>query len=178
MTIGNTCIEPLLPGPAARPPGLEYATAVWSGMATIEAEVIDLRDALHNIDVATGIALDILGGWVGELRLGLVDFDYRRIIAGRRVALAGGVTPAAVIRGWRAVTGDDEGLLFEQPSEVFLVAEVSHVVDSAWLARASLTVRDMIGNGRALYGVVASPGAFRWGVTSFDAAGFSADFSG
>ena len=178
MSTGDTVIETLLRGPAARGDGLAYATAVWSGMATLESQALDLRDGLFDLDVASGIALDLRGDWASESRLGLGDADSRRIIAGREVALADGVTPPAVVRGWRAVTGDPDATIDEAPSEVLLRAVVPYVVDDAWLARAAAVTRDMIGNGRELYAIISQPATFIWGVTSYDDAGFSHDFGG
>ena len=177
MYIAPTCVEPLLPGPAARPPGLAYAESVWWGMLEIERETLALRGALQDIDIASGLALDILGDWVSERRFGLVDVDYRRVIKARRVAVAGGTTPPTLVRGWRSVTGDPNATLDEVPGEIYLTANVKYVVDTAWLARAAGVIRDTIPNGRGLYAAIGEPGVFVWDVGDFDVNILGHDFS-
>ena len=171
-----TDVEALLPGPAARAGGLEYAQIIWSGVLTNEQCALDIRAGLHSLPDATGVVLDQLGDWVSEQRSGLDDASYRLLIAGRRVAQAGGVTPPAIVRGWRQVTGDPGALMDEVPSEVILTAYVLTSINTAWLARAAEITRDTIGNGRVMYARIGSTGSHVWGVTDLEAP-WSADFS-
>ena len=171
-----TDVEALLPGPAARAGGLEYARIVWSGVLTNEQCAIDIRAGLHSLPDATGVVLDQLGDWVSEQRSGGDGAPYRLLVAGRRVAQAGGVTPPAIVRGWRQVTGDPEAVMDEEPMEVLLTANVLQQIDTAWLARAAEITRDTIGNGRVIYATISSPGTFVWGVSTFEIP-WAADFS-
>ena len=172
----STDISTLLPGPAARGDGTAYAQSIWSGMTELEQQSEELRAGLHDIDDATGLALDIRGDWVSEPRLGLGDADYRHIIKGREAALGGGALPYAVVHGWQQLTGSDTVTLDSYAGEVVLRAEVSVVPGDDWVARAAAITRDLIAGGREMYAVIYTPDSFLFGVHSFSERGFAADF--
>lgn len=134
--------------------------------ARLYAGILEIEDADEDI-------LDLLGDMVGERRVGGMSSTlYRRLIAGRRVARAGGVTRARLYAGWRALTGSDAATMDEPGSgTVRLVAAVDYTPTDLWLTRAGSIVRDLVGAGYEASAMVVTPTSARfasptspWGV--------------
>lgn len=125
-----------------------YLTVLCRPLHALDERISILFAGLSDLTHASGATLDIAGDIEGEARGGLSDDEYRRLIAGRRVARAGGVTPAAVLRGWVALTEALDAELTEPgASSVHLIARVSYAPSSIWLRRARAVVRDLVGAG-------------------------------
>lgn len=170
--------ESLLPGIAARGAATDYTGALWAPLYTLDGRAAAIEAGVLDLDDAEAEVLDLLGDWATEPRQGMGDDDYRRLIAGRRVALAGTVTPGAVWRGWSTMTELTEGVLSETPSEAILVAEVDYLPTDGWVQRVGLIVDDLIPAGVAVYGLIVQPDSFHWEEDAFEDAGFSFDFRG
>ena len=137
----------LLPDLAAAGDGLGYAQALLRPLGDIDSRLSELFGALVAPDDAAGPALDFLGDQVNEARGGLGDAEYRRIIAGRRVASSktGGVTAPRVMAGWQALTGSSELRLTRLPPYgIHLTARVSVAPTGTWLVRAVSVVKALV----------------------------------
>jgi hypothetical protein len=167
-------VDALLPGPTSRGLGAAYMRALAKPLLQLDEKVYWLVDAVNDLDAACGGALDLLGDWVNEPRGGLQDGEYRRIIGGRRVVFAGGVTPRAVYRCWERMTEGEDATLTETPLEITLTTLASFNPTTTWLSRATSVLRDVRAAGRYVYGRIDVPGGFRWDETGFEI-GFSAD---
>lgn len=169
----------LLPGITARGDATAYTDALWAPLVSIDERVGCLVAGVEDLNEAAGMTLDLLGDWASEERLGLGDAEYRRLIAGRRVALQATVTAPAIYRGWLGLTDartSPVATIDETPTEVALLAWVDYTPSSGWVQRASVVMRDIVSAGVSVYGMIAPPGTYVWDVNSFDDAGFGADF--
>lgn len=133
-----------LPDVAAEGDGAAFAAAIFRPLAEIDSRVAGLYAGLVAIGDATDGTLDLLGDRVGELRQGLSNGEYRRIIAGRRVARFGAITAARVLAGWRAVTGAADARIVQPgASSIHLFARVTATPSGTYLVRAARVVRDL-----------------------------------
>ena len=164
------------PAIAARGVGEDYILALMLPVKQIDIMVGWINAGVESIHEARGTTLDLLGDWVEEPRGGLTDAEYRRIIAGRRVALAGGGNLPAIYRALQAVSGDADPLLDEYTLGLVMTADVTWVPSTAYLQRAETILRDTIFAGVEAYTVFYPANYFIWDVDSFDYAGFSPDF--
>jgi hypothetical protein len=168
----NAYTAALLPDIAANGDGLAFFRILVDPMRLLDDEVARLFAGLVEIEDAEGPTLDLLGDQVGESRRGLSDTLYRRIIAGRRVARAGGVTRPRVYAGWAALTGSSSATMEELgTSSLRLVAPIDFTPTDIWLTRAGSVVRDLIGAGYEATALVTvsstsrfADGATPWGV--------------
>jgi dipeptidyl aminopeptidase/acylaminoacyl peptidase len=106
---------------------------------------------------------DLHGDLVSEPRQGMTDQLYRRIIAGRYVARAGGVTRPRVYAGWAALTGSSSATMEEFTGAVRLVAPVDFTPSDVWLSRAGAVVRDLMGGGYQATALVVTSTTSRFG---------------
>lgn len=138
---------------------IPYLTALVRPLGQIDDRVAALFSGLADLGDATGWVLDLAGDRVGEPRGGLSDNEYRRIIAGRRVAAVTGCTAPTVYAGWVALTESGEARL-EQPgaNTVLLTARVPYAPTTTWLQRAGLVVRDLVMAGVDVEATVYSAG--------------------
>ena len=159
----------LLPDIAARP--VDYLGALTRPLVALDDEIRLIYAGLVDLGDAVGDVLDLAGGVIGETRGGLSDAEYRRIIAGRRVARRGGTTPAAVLAGWVALTeGVDATAEARAPATVRLVARVSYAPTGVWLRRARGVVLDLIAAGLDLDATLYRAGTAVYdGVPGYDA---------
>lgn len=156
--------EGLLPGIVARGKGGAYFAALQAQQGLLDEDVASIFEALEDLSVAAGATLDIAGDLVLEKREGLEDFEYRRIIAGRRVARAGAVTAPRVWAGWVALTGLVTGRLYElPPSSVLLTAEIAWRPSEVFLARAGRVVRALTAEGVETNAILSVPGTAKYG---------------
>jgi hypothetical protein len=142
----------------------------------LDALAVGIRD----LSLASGPTLDYLGAQVGEGRDGLADDEYRRLIAGRRVALAGGVEAGAVLRCIRALSGGEEARIDDVgPGRLAGQARVSAPPSGPWLARAQSVVADTVAAGvRWVVTFYPPDGAIFDGSPGFDAGVFGFDIGG
>lgn len=135
-----------LPDVAAEGGGAAFAAAIFRPLAEIDSRVAGLYAGLVAIGDATGGTLDLLGDRLGEPRGGLSNGEYRRIIAGRRVARFVAITAPRVLAGWRAVTGAagaDAWIVQPGSSSIQLFARVTATPSGTYLVRAARVVRDL-----------------------------------
>lgn len=138
----------VLPDIAAESPGgdlfvhwTQPLRALDDRLALMYAGAVDLEDA-------AGWILDWLGSKEGERRNGLADDEYRRLIAGRRVANVSSGSYRSIAAGWRALTGSTVSTVeAEGSSSLFLLARVSYTPSAVWLSRAGRIVRTLIPGG-------------------------------
>lgn len=137
----ETDVTSLLPDIAVSP----YFGPLVAPLQSLDDQVRSLYAGLADLSDAVGLTLDLAGDLVGEPRSGLRDDEYRRIIAGRRVARLGGVTPGRVAAGWVALTEPLEWRI-EAPgsASVHLSARVAYVPADGWIVRASSVVRALL----------------------------------
>lgn len=148
----------LLPGIAARGQGAAWFAAVFGDLGRLDEDVAGIYEALVDIEMATGPGLDIAGDQVGERRQGLADHEYRRIIAGRRIA-QNAVVPRRVWAGWVALTGSDGGRLVNMPpASIALWGPITFAPTSAWLKRAGQVVSALTASGIYASAAVTPPG--------------------
>lgn len=140
----------------------------------------ELAVGVRDLSLATGPTLDFLGAQVGEAREGLADDEYRRIIAGRRVALAGGVEPGAVLRCLRALSGGTEARLDDAgPGRLVGQARVSSPPSGTWLVRAQAVVGATVAAGVRWCVTFYTPSAAIFDeLPGFDAGVFGYDIGG
>lgn len=138
----------LLPDIAANGKGADFFRLLVDPLRAIDDEVALIYAGLVQLEDAAGAVLDLAGDQVNEPRQGLPDQLYRRIIAGRRVADAGGVTRPKVFAGWAALTGSADAVMNEPGvSSVELKAPVSFQPNDAWASRGGAVVRALMGAG-------------------------------
>lgn len=141
----------LLPAPSALGEGQAFALSLASPWATLEQLVEAFGSGAADVELAPGWVLDVLGARINEPRGGLDDTRYRRIVAGRRVALGSLGTSPHVVAVLRALTlcGADIrlDLLVDEASgvaAVWLQARVAFAPVGAWLIRAADVLRDAL----------------------------------
>jgi hypothetical protein len=166
----------LLPGIAARGLATDYTDALVAPLVDIDDRLTEFVRGAEELGDAGGPVLDWLGDFAAEARGGLTDPEYRRLIAGRRVALEQTVVPGAVYRGWLGLTDPWASTMDEAAAEASLLAFVSYLPTTGWVQRVSVVARDLVADGVYAYGLIAQPGCFVWDVNSFDDAGFGFDF--
>lgn len=166
----------LLPGITARGLATAYTDALVAPLVEIDGRVTEIVLGIEDLAEAGGGILDLLGDWASEPRGGLSDGEYRRIIAGRRVALERTVERPAIWRGWVGLTEPLQGAMDEAPNEVSLTAWVTYQPSTAWVQRVAGVARELVSGGAYVYGLIAPPGTYLWGTNSFDDAGFAFDF--
>lgn len=165
----------LSPTIAVMPPGDSYLASSFGMVGLLDDGVAALYGGLNNLGDATSGVLDVCGDLVSEVRGGLTDSDYRRVIAGRRVASEGGgaVTSPRVYQGWVVVaapvieariTQEPDGLVIPYAG-VTLSALVNWTPTSLWLARAGVVVSDLMGAGYDVTATVATPATCLYGQT-------------
>jgi len=137
----------LLPDIAARPPAGDYFLALVRPIGAIIDRYALLLGGLIDISIASGGTLDAAGLLVYEARGALTDDEYRRIIAGRRVALAGG----DLLAGWQALTDAvDVELDVTGPAVVDLLGRVAYVPGDIFVQRAASVLRALRPGGVAI----------------------------
>ena len=154
-------VESLLPGPAANGDGLGYMVGATAGLYEIDDGLASIYEGSINLGLAAGYTLDLLGDRVRERRDGLDNHEYRRIIAGRRIARArrGAVTYPRVWAGWCALTGSTQGRMITlPPASVFLWSATDWVPSDTFLLRAGAVVDALMGAGYEADAVIAPPG--------------------
>lgn len=158
----------LLPDVAAVPPGADYFVHLVHPLVETDDRFALLYQSMVNLDDAAGDGLDLAGDQVFERRDGLNDSEYRRIIAGRRVAVLGGGTSPRLFAGWKALTESSTATL-ELPgsSSVRLAARVSFVPTLSWLVRAGSVVRDMVEAGVDVSATIYRSGSAIYGATTY-----------
>lgn len=176
MSLPLSTPSELLPGITARGLATAYTDTLTAPLVDIDERIGEFVVGINDLGEAAGGILDLLGDWCAEERLGLEDSEYRRIIAGRRVALEQTVTAPAIFRGWEGLTEAWEATQTEAANEVALLARVSYMPTSGWVQRVSLVVRDLVSAHVYAYGLLGPPGTFIWDSSSFDDAGFGFDF--
>lgn len=135
----------LLTGPCARGAGEAWFVALTQPLDDIDVAVGGLHDGLVDIEQAAGVALDLAGELEGEEREGLDDREFRRIVAGRRMA-RNAITAPRVWAGWLALTGSTTAdMRVLAPASLYLTAQIPWVPTSTWLVRAGSVVRSLIG---------------------------------
>jgi hypothetical protein len=145
----------LLPPMAARGQAENLFLALMGGMEQIEADLDAIAVGIADVEDAAGYVLDIAGDLVGEARGGLTDHEYRRIVAGGRVARRSRGLTGEVARGWRALTGGTD-IEIDTPglSSLHLQARVSWMPSTLWLARAGSVLRRIVAPGIAVEALV------------------------
>lgn len=161
----DALVRSLLPAPAAIPPGEDYAQALaypWSLMEIgLEALVVGLVD----IDAAAGGVLDLAGSRVGESRGGLDDTEYRRIIAGRRLAIGSYGRPSDVAAVFAALTGAEVRLYrLASGPDLVMFGQVAWTPTTPYLKRAGAVLGDAVE-----YGVVVEASLYPTAGMLFDA---------
>jgi hypothetical protein len=138
----------LLPSIAATPPGDSYWLGLVSPMqATLDRYAL-LYAGLVNLDDAAGSTLDVAGDLVSEARGGLVDSEYRRIIAGRRIAIGGRVSHQRAAAAWRALTQTTDGTVNSAGTfSIHMAARVTFSPSDAFIVRGGSVVRALIPAG-------------------------------
>lgn len=131
----------LLPDAAVDSEG--YWLAMVRPLSTILDRYALLYSGVIDLSDASGYVLDLAGDWVNEPRGGLADNEYRLIIAGRRVALAGRVSEQRAYAGWVALTGSSDATVkgHEGSYSIHYSARVDFVPTSLYVARAGAVVR-------------------------------------
>ena len=153
----------VLPGIAARDEAGTYFVEITRQLSLLDEDVARIYEGLTDLELATEGVLDIAGDLVNEDRGGLGDFEFRRLIAGRRVARAGAITAPRVWAGWMALTLASSGRLYElPPASVYLTADVTWIPSSTWLIRAGAVVRDLLAAGVQGNAVVVPPRSARY----------------
>lgn len=140
-------VTSLLPSAAAREPGTSYMVSLMSPLGDQMTWVDGLVAAMADIEAASGDVLDLLGRRVGELRGGLSDYEYRRIIAGRRVTLWSGSDPYRVGQGLAALTSTTEWRYWDIPGAVHVQSRIAWEPTDVWLRRAGVVMEDLIALG-------------------------------
>lgn len=150
----------LLLGPIVdRGMGRRYFLALAAPFLALLADADALASATEDIGLASGKALDWLGAQVGERRAGLSDEEYRRVIAGRRVAIGGGVSAVTMRRALVALSGqDDAETRVTGAGRMLLVMRVSATPSQAYLRRCADIIASMVPAGRAWALTVGWPG--------------------
>lgn len=135
----------LLPSIAAQPPGDDYWLALVRPMQPTIDRYALLYSGQVDINDAAGSGLDLAGDIAGEARGGLLDDEYRRIIAARRIATGGRVSPQRAAAAWRALTGDAEATVNSPGSySVHMRARVTFSPTGGYLARAAQVVKGLV----------------------------------
>ncbi len=135
----------LLPSVAATPPGDDYYLALVRPMQSTLDRYALLYAGQVDIGDAAGSGLDLAGDLAGEARGGLADDEYRRIIAGRRIATSGRVSPQRAAAAWRALT-DDATATVKSPGlfSVHMRARVTSSPTGEFLIRAANVVKGLV----------------------------------
>lgn len=139
-------------------------------MQAIDEDYGRLFDGMSDVEDAGGAVLDIMGDDVGEPRSGLSDWEYRRVVAGRRVASArnGAGTPARIWAGWIALTGaaaDQADYQELPPASVLLTARLSWLPTTMYLARAGRVAADLMAAGYEVNAIAYVSGSATYGNT-------------
>ena len=135
----------ILPDMAANPPGGDYFLALVKPLESILDRYALLYAGLVNLNDASGYTLDVAGDLVAEPREGLSDDEYRRIIAGRRVAEGGRVSPQRAAAGWRALTQTTDGTVNTVGDySIHMAARVSFTPSGAFIVRGGAIVRALV----------------------------------
>lgn len=151
--------EGLLPHPAAAGDGLLYFQTLTRPLAELDGNASSIYAGRVDLEQAKGVVLDLIGDTFNEPRGGLEDHEYRRLIAGRRVAWAGAVTPPRVWAGWVALTDLRSGRLRNLGSaSIQLEARVDWIPSSLFLDRAGRVVDALVGAGWEASALMAPPG--------------------
>lgn len=143
-------------------------------------QVQDTEDVIFSLiydrllNSALGVALDQVGGLVGEVRQALADGEYRRYIAARiRTNMTGG-EPDDLIWILKTITGADDVLLFQFPKAAvelqYLVGVALTTVQSTRVGEHLLTSLaagvslDLVEvHGPPAFGFLDTPGAYGFG---------------
>lgn len=156
--------ESVMPAVPMRGPSGQAWLAEVAPLGDLDTDVAALYYGLADLSDAAGYVLDVAGDLVGEQRGGLADAEYRRIIAGRRVARARALTPRAVRRGWQALTSA-ETLRVERlpPASLSMTAQIGWIPTTVYLARAGAIVRDLVADGVEIEAILYGPGTAVYG---------------
>lgn len=153
--------ESVMPAVPMRGPSGAAWLAEVAPLGDLDTDVAALYYGLADLSDAAGYVLDVAGDLVGQARGGLGDAEYRRIIAGARVARSptGALTPRAVRRGWRALTGA-EVVRVERlpPASLSMTAQIGWIPTTVYLARAGAIVRDLVADGVEIEAILYGPG--------------------
>ncbi len=154
----------ILPDICANGDGADMFRILVAPFRPINTSLAAAYAGAADIEDAEGPVIDLIGDSVGEYRQGLSDELYRRIVAGRLVASAGGVLRRKLYAGWVALTGSSSARM-EEPgnSSVLLTAGVGFVPTEAWLLRAGSVVRALVGGGYQADASVTVPRTARFG---------------
>lgn len=156
----------LLPTPSGRGGGGDFALALWSPLATMEAQVGAVVQGLVDLDAAAGAVLDLAGARVGEYREGLSDTEYRRIIAGRRVSvgsLGRASDVVAVAEALGGVPGEVRvGRIGTTGQALSVEMLVGFEPSGAYLARAGAVLRDAVDFAWDLEAVARTASSLIW----------------
>lgn len=151
----------LLPGVASRGWSGDGFVAGVDPLGQVYDDLGVIASGIATIGDASGYVLDIAGDLVGEARQGLGDAEYRRIIAGARVAQAMGTNKSIprIKAGWAALTsGEVVSCATAEPLSVHMSAQIGWIPTSLYLARAGAVVRRMVAGGFAIEAVLYAPG--------------------
>lgn len=137
-----------LPDLCARDGGGEWFAALTAPLGPIDDQNALIYAAVVEIADANGAMLDLLGDFVNEPRGGLSGDEYRRLIAARRVARAGGVGIRRVWQAWQVLTAPSVPEIVEPgPASLYLRARIDWTPTQIWLRRAASVMRDVVGAG-------------------------------
>ena len=169
-----------LPAPAAIGASEDYAQALAWPWSVIDADLLALVSGLVDLGAAVGWVLDVAGAEVREPRGGLSDTEYRRIIAGRRLALGSTGSTADAWAVLVALAGSEDGAiwLLHGPggvsAAVWMQMRVTFSPSAGYLLRAGAVMRDALpADADAVVTVYTTPALFFDGPGVFDSGVFA-----
>lgn len=144
---------------------LQYFEALMSPRKDYVEELARLRKAFDDLSLATGGILDLIGERYGELRKGLEDDEYRRIIVGRKIAIWGLKSYPGIWSGWKAVLGETATnlkMLYLPPATVLVAGDLPTQPSELFIQRAGPVVGSFVPAGYQISAYIAQPGALKW----------------
>ena len=144
---------------------LQYFTELMRPRVAYTELLARVRKGMDDIDTATGGILDILGEKVGELRTGLSDDEYRKIIRGRKIAIWGSKSYPGIAAGWDVILGPgaiNKKILYLSPATVMVVGEIPEQPSELFIQRAGPVVGAFVPAGYQISALIAQPNALQW----------------
>lgn len=143
-------IESLTPAPAYLGDSAKFVQVLAWPWSVMELDLEQLAIGLVDLDAAVTWVIDVAGARVGERRQGLDDTEYRRIVAGKRLAIGSAASASDVWAVLLGVTGAETGRLIVAENEstgesgVIMWGFVDFVPSDTFLRRAGQVLRSAL----------------------------------
>lgn len=140
-------IASLTPAPAFLGDSATFLQVLAWPWSVLELDLEQLAIGLVDLDAAVTWVIDVAGKRVNERRQGLDDTEYRRIVAGKRLAIGSGGSASDVWAVLLGLTSADSGRLLVAENEstgetgVIMWGTISFVPSETFLMRAGQVLR-------------------------------------